>query len=381
MYPRRIAAAAAWALALTLAFGPSFGRPASPLPQLDSVSGLALDRLKPMPRDPANRWADDPAAAAFGKRLFFDKRLSGNGLVSCSTCHDPENDFQDSMPLGKGMGTTNRRTMPIAGAPYGPFLFWDGRKDSLWSQALGPLESAVEHGGDRGLYAGVVSERYRNDYERVFGALPDLKSRDAATRVFVNIGKAIEAYERGFRFAPSRFDRFVAQWKKSGAMPRDILDENEIAGLALFVGKADCVDCHGGPLFTNHKFRNTGVPVMASLPRDRGRAQGVALLKSDEFNCRSRWSDAKPEQCREIPKVVAASERAFKVPSLRNVADRYPYMHAGQFETLAQVLDHYNRAPRAPSGRSELKPLHLTPTEIGQLEAFLRTLSGGVVTP
>jgi len=342
---------------------------------------MSLDRLGPMPHDPGNRWADNPAAAALGQRLFFDGRLSGNGRVSCATCHDRENDFQDSMPLAKGMGTTNRRTMPIAGAPYSPFLFWDGRKDSLWAQALGPLESAVEHGGDREQYARVVASYYRDDYERVFGPLPPLGTRDSATHVFVNIGKAIEAYERRFRFGPSRFDRFVAQWRKSGAMPRDILDEKELAGLALFVGKAKCVDCHSGPLFTNHKFRNTGVPAQPSLPQDRGRAQGVAALRSDEFNCRSRWSDAKPEQCREFPARVPASERAFKVPSLRNVADRYPYMHAGQFETLAQVLDHYNRAPAAPSGRSELKPLHLSPAELGQLEAFLRTLSGGTSAP
>jgi len=381
MIPRTIAALAAWTLALSLAFGPSLGRPASTGPELEAVSGLALDRLKPMPRDPGNRWADDAAAAALGQKLFFDVRFSGNGKVSCATCHDPDNDFQDSMPRAKGIGFTNRRTMPIAGVPYSPFLFWDGRKDSLWAQALGPLENPVEHGGERGQYARVVETYYRDEYQRVFGPLPKLDDRDSATRVFVNMGKAIEAYERRFRFGPSRFDRFVAQWRKTGAMPRDILDEKELAGLALFVGKANCVDCHSGPLFTNHKFRNTGVPVMASLPRDQGRAQGVVLLKSDEFNCRSRWSDAKPEQCREIPRVVPASERAFKVPSLRNVADRYPYMHAGQFETLAQVLDHYNRAPKAPSGRTVLKPLHLSPVELGQLEAFLRTLSGGVVTP
>jgi cytochrome c peroxidase len=107
-------------------------------------------------------------------------------------------------------------------------------------------------------------------------------------------------------------------------------------------------------------------------------------MRSDEFNCRSRWSDAKPEQCRDVSFAFLrtfASERAFKVPSLRNVADRAPYMHAGQFATLAEVLDHYNRAPAAPSGRSELKPLHLGPAEIDELEAFLRTLSGGVSAP
>jgi cytochrome c peroxidase len=378
---RTIAPIAAWALALALAFGASIGHPAPGLPELEDVVALSLENLGPVPPDPGNRWADDPAAAAFGQRLFFDERLSGNGHVSCATCHVPARGFQDGTPLGKAMGSTNRRTMPIAGAAYAAFLFWDGRKDSLWAQALGPLESPAEHGGDRVQYAHIVADHYRDEYQRVFGRLPDLADRESATRVFVNIGKAIEAYERQVRFRPSRFDRFVAEWRKAGAMPRGILDPQEIAGLALFVGKADCVECHGGPLFTSHKFRNTGVPAPASLPRDQGRVQGLAALKSDEFSCRSRWSDAKPGQCREIPRLVAASERAFKAPSLRNVAERAPYMHAGQFATLSEVLEHYNRAPAAPSGRNVMTRLHLSPAEIDQLEAFLRTLSGGVSAP
>jgi cytochrome c peroxidase len=370
-----ITAIAALALTIALAFGARVGHRASALPE--KVFALSLERLGPTPRDPSNRWADDAAAADLGRRLFFDQRLSGNGRVSCATCHDPENDFQDAMPLAKGMGTTNRRTMPIAGAAYGRFFFWDGRKDSLWSQALGPLESPVEHGGDRMRYAQIVAAHYREEYERVFGPLPQPGEREGATRIFVNIGKAIEAYERRIQFLPSRFDRFVHEWRKSGVMPRDILDEREIAGLKLFIGKAACVDCHKGPLLNHDKFFNTGVPVRSALPPDHGRATAIASLKADEFNCRSRWSDASPEECREPPRRVPASERAFKVPSLRNVADRAPYMHSGQFATLAEVLDHYNRAP----GESVLKALHLEPAELDELEAFLRTLSGGVAAP
>src|SRR5689334_18923530 len=122
---------------------------------------LWIGNLEPLPADPSNRWANDPAAAALGERLFFDKRLSSNGQVSCATCHDPQRAFQDGVALAKGVGTTNRRTMPIAGMAYSPFLFWDGRKDSLWSQALGPLESPVEHGGDRMQYAQVIARHYR----------------------------------------------------------------------------------------------------------------------------------------------------------------------------------------------------------------------------
>jgi cytochrome c peroxidase len=366
---------------------------------------LSIDGLEALPPDPSNRWADDPAAADLGHRLFFDQRLSANGSVSCASCHEPNREFQDGIPLAKGAGTTDRRTMPVAGTAHSPFLFWDGRKDSQWAQALGPLESAVEHGGSRAQYAHVVATHYRRDYERVFGAMPDLRGvpaaagpvtdpaarsawermsqaqRDAVTAVFVNVGKAIAAYERHLQYGPSRFDRFAAEWKRTGTQPREILGAEERAGFALFAGKANCTECHNGPLFTNNEFHNTGVPGGAGLPEDRGRLPAVAGVKSDEFNCRSRWSDARPDECRELDFLApasAAQERAYKVPSLRNVAERAPYMHAGQFASLAQVLEHYNRAPAAPAGRSELRPLRLGAAELRQLEAFLRTLSGGI---
>ena len=103
---------------------------------------MSLAELEPLPRDPTNRVADDPRAADLGRRLFFDTRLSSNGRVACSTCHQPDRGFQDGTALATGVGITARRTMPIAGMARSPFLFWDGRKDSLWAQALGPLESA-----------------------------------------------------------------------------------------------------------------------------------------------------------------------------------------------------------------------------------------------
>jgi cytochrome c peroxidase len=354
-----------------------------PQPMPAEVRDLWLANLEPLPADPSNRWADDAAAAELGHRLFFDTRLSSDGSVACATCHDPGKEFQDGRPLARGVGTTDRRTMPIAGTAYSPFLFWDGRKDSQWAQALGPLESPVEHGGTRALYARVIATHYRADYERVFGAMPDTEGRDpdGVTRVFVNIGKAIAAYERRIGYGASPFDTYVAAWEKNGAPPRGVLTAAETAGMALFTGKAGCIQCHNGPLLTNNEFHNTGVPQRTGVPADRGRIVAAATVKSDEFNCRSRWSDAAPGQCPELDVLPAPShamDRAFKVPSLRNVADRAPYMHAGQFQTLAEVLQHYNTAPAAPAGHSELKPLRLTPEELRQLEAFLRSLSGGV---
>ena len=372
--------------------------------QIAQLSSLSLRDLDAVPVDPTNKVADDPRAAELGERLFFDTRLSGAGRVSCGTCHDPTREFQDGIPLGKGVRETSRRTMPVAATAHAPFLFWDGRKDSQWAQALGPLESPVEHGGTRGQYARLIAEHYRADYERIFGRLPALEGippvagpvddpaaraawagmndaqRDAVTGVYVNIGKAIAAYERRIQYGPSRLDRFVEALQVTGHQPEGILTGDEVAGLRLFVGKASCVNCHNGPLLTNNEFHNTGVPARPELPRDTGRLSGADGVLRDEFNCRSRWSDA-PSKCAELEFLVTGGhvlKRAFKVPSLRNVADRAPYMHAGQIGTLAEVIDHYNRAPKAPSGHSELKPLRLSAQEQRQIEAFLRSLSGGI---
>lgn len=362
------------------------------------VLSLALDALPPLPPDPSNRVADDPRAAALGRAIFFDTRFSGNGEVACATCHDPERQFQDDLPLSRGMGRTGRRAMPLAGAARSPFLFWDGRKDSLWAQALGPLESAVEHGGDRTGYAQLVAEAYRPDYEAVFGSLPDLgglpahagpvadpgaaASWDAMTavdrrsvsEVFANLGKAIAAFERTIAPVPTRFDAWVA----SDAFPAPgLLDEEEVAGLRLFIGKAECTNCHNGPLLTDNHFHNTGVPAAPGLPEDLGRAAGARLVQEDPFNCLGAFSDATPGDCSELRFLAPAGPemlRAFKPPSLRGVASRPPYMHAGQLATLEDVIAHYAAAPAAPAGHSELRPIDLDQKERAQILAFLRTL-------
>ena len=331
------------------------------------VQSLSLAALEPLPADPSNRYADNPGAAALGKQLFFDTRLSGNGQVSCGSCHVPERQFQDDLDRAQGVGTTDRRTMPIAGTAYSPWQFWDGRKDSQWSQALGPLESPVEHGGRRGMYAQVIAAHYADEYRQVFGSDVDFAD---TTRVFVNIGKAIAAFERTIQFKPSRFDRF--------AETGDGLTQDEIAGLKLFIGKASCTQCHNGALLTDNVFHNTGVAARADLPRDVGRALGAKQVLADEFNCRSKWSDASAEQCAELEFLIADGHelmRAYKTPSLRGAATRSPYMHAGQIANLDAVLDHYNRAPTAPEGHTELKPLRLSRKELAQLAAYLRTLN------
>jgi cytochrome c peroxidase len=380
--------------------------------EITTLRGLWIGSLPALPPDPSNKVADDERAVALGQQLFFDTRLSVNGKVACASCHLPQLGFQDGKPLGQGVGTTARRTMPIAGTAYSPWLFWDGRKDSQWAQALGPLESPAEHGGSRTQYAHLIDQSYRAEYESLFGSLPNLADtarfpaaagpvadpatrtawermapadRDAISQVYANIGKAIAAYERKIMPGPSRFDQYVdALTKGDTAGMQAALKPDEVAGLRLFVGKGQCINCHNGPLFTNNDFHNTGVPAAPALPEDTGRAKGVQQVLEDEFNCLSTYSDAAPEDCGELRFAKAddhALERQFKPPSLRDVAERAPYMHAGQFATLRQVLGHYNRAPAAPAGHSELKPLNLSDRELVQLEAFLRSLSGPLNTP
>jgi cytochrome c peroxidase len=206
--------------------------------------------------------------------------------------------------------------------------------------------------------------------------------RGAVSRLYANMGKAIAAYERLLQPGPSRFDAYIeAVVAGNLAVMQATFTPDEAAGLQLFIGRGNCLDCHNGPLLTNNDFHNTGVPVVPGLPEDTGRLLGAEQVLRDEFNCLSAYSDATPPACGELRFLVAGDHdlaRKFRPPSLRNVADRAPYMHAGQFATLEEVLAHYSQAPESPADHSELEPLRFTQQESAQLIAFLRTLSGPV---
>lgn len=134
------------------------------------LSGFTLDELPALPDAPGNRLADDEQAAKLGHRLFFDTGLSANGEVACSTCHEPERYFTDGLAQSQALGTTRRSAPSIPSALHGPWQFWDGRADSLWAQALSPLEDLNEHGLDRTQAARYFVTEYQADYEQVFGA-------------------------------------------------------------------------------------------------------------------------------------------------------------------------------------------------------------------
>lgn len=412
-----LATLAAAVVAATLGLAEGTAQAASPSASRWSEADTAtlrsmhLSKLPATPADSSNAVAGRPEAVALGERLFFDVRLSKNGRVACASCHAPERGFQDGRSVGQGVGTGSRRTMPVAAAAHSPWLFWDGRKDSLWSQALGPLEDGVEHGANRVQLVRLLATHYRAEYEALFGRLPTMQAvpehagplgsteerrawerlsdeqRDGTNRAFANLGKAIAAYERTLVPGESRFDRYVAAVLAKDAARQEVLTLQEVSGLRLFVGKAQCATCHSGPLLTDQHFHNTGVPPRDPLRPDRGRSLAVAKAQQDEFNCLGRYSDAAPDACQELRFIASddpGMEGAFKTPSLRNVASRAPYMHAGQLASLEEVVAHYARSPKAAAGHSELahggaghaerKPIRLSDAEARDLVAFLKTL-------
>ena len=366
-----------------------------------------------MSPDPSNAVADDPGAATLGHQLFFDSRLSANGAVSCATCHQPERRFTDGLPKGRGVGLSGRNSRSIVGTAYSPWLYWDGRRDSQWAQALSPLEDPAEHGGNRMQYVRFIANdvEYSNQYESLFGPLPDFsdtgrfpesaaplddpvinaawagmtdEDRHIVNQTYANIGKAIAAYERLIMPGPSRFDEYVRALLSDNEQPADgILTNEEILGLQLFIDEARCTECHNGPLFTNNEFHNTGVLSFPGEMPDRGRIDGLKKVLVDPFNCFGDFSDDPNKRCAELTFVRSGIELigSTRTPSLRNLGGTAPYSHKGQNESIAELLDLYNRAPLAMIGHNEAEEkLKLGRRELKQLEAFLETLDAPLAT-
>jgi len=373
---------------------------------------LSIASLPESPHVNSNAVAKNPVAMELGQRIFFDKRFSANGQVACASCHKPELYFTDGLKTSQGVGTVARNAPTIVGASYHVWFFHDGRADSLWSQALGPLEHPLEHGGTRSQYAHLIyaDKTLRQLYEKLFGPMPNLSDsnrfpanaapirsnraatnnwnkmkpadRKAITQVFVNMGKAIEAYERKLIPGPSKFDRYVeAAVKKDKAKMKNLFSDKELAGLQTFMGKGNCMICHNGPMFTDFGFHNTATPPRDVRKYDFGRSKGIHKLKKSPFNCLGEYNDAKEKQCDELKYLVIHKEEiyaAFKTPSLRNVSKTAPYMHAGQYKTLPDVLKHYAEPPPTKVGMSDLLPVKLDDKDLLQLEAFLHTLDSEI---
>ena len=290
----------------------------------------AWPRAVPYPADNIHT----PAREALGKALFFDPRLSGSQWISCATCHNPALGWEDGLPtaIGHGMEVLGRKTPTILNLAWAPQLFWDGRAYSLEEQALGPIEAA----GEMNLPLDQMVARVAaiSGYQDMFEAAYPGEGVSEAT-----VGKAIATYERTIVSGTAPFDRWVGG-------DRNAVSDAAKRGFALFTGRANCAACHSGPRFTDDSFHDIGV-----VGDDMGRADlipGVPIL-----------------------------EYAFKTPTLRNIAQRAPYMHNGSEATLADVIDLYALGGREhrPSLSNEMRPFDASDRDRADLVAFLESLT------
>ena len=273
------------------------------------------------------------AKADLRRTLFFDPRLSGNNYISCAICHNPSFAWGDGLPTGIGHGMTRlgRRTPTILNLAWGELLMWDGRFESLEEQALGPMAADVEM--NQNMDAIVAELKAIPEYRTLF------KISFGEEGITVpNIAKAIATFERTVVSGIAPFDKWIAG------------DEEAISvaakrGFDLFNNKANCVACHSGWNFTDDSFHDIGLE-----STDIGRGEQVPNVKP--------------------------MKHAFKVPTLRNVVERAPYMHDGSARNLYSVVEHYDNAfVKRPSLSTEIYKLNLTAQEKTDLVEFMKTLS------
>lgn len=337
---------------------------------------------QPAQRDPTNRLSGHAAAIEFGELLFLDKRLSGSGRVACATCHQPERLWIDGEKRAFGRTRVDRNTPTLADVRLHRAFGWSGAADSLWAQSIRPILDARELAAD----AEHVAKLIRSDtdfacrFERATGAKPEAVD---AERVLVDTGKALAAFVEtlgsnpapfdGFRDALARGDERTAAARFSPAAQR---------GLRLFIGKANCVQCHSGPNFSSGEFRRTGVPLAIDAERvDAGRFDSLRELLRSRFNLLSKYNDAPAAPAAAATKETSVRDRdwgRFRVPSLRNTVLTAPYMHNGHFASLSEVVEYYSELKTVgeyPNPDPLLQPLKLSAQEKNDLVLFLESLT------
>ena len=333
-----------WFAISLLPFLMACGAPAGPAPWETASPVVAI------PEPPLGSQADfaslsfkvTPEKVRLGRWLFYDPRLSGDGTISCGTCHRPENAFSEPTPHSTGIrGQQGARKSPSfvnAAWPIYPVYFWDGRAASLTEQAKGPMANPIEMGGSHEVITRSVSENpgYRKVFRDTYG--DDVITID-------RIAEAIAAYEATRLSGNSPWDRWKAGDEKA-------VSDQVKAGDALFFDKAGCAQCHVGWNFTDAQFHNLGIGWDEGKKAfgDTGR---VAISKN------------------------ATDTGAFKTPTLRDVSKHAPYMHDGSLATLKDTVEHYNKGGTPnPWLSPKVRRLDLTPAEVDALVAFMQALDG-----
>ena len=346
----------------------SFGQP-KPLQQVGAPAELTRDAM------PADN-PQTPEKISLGQRLFFERRLSVDGTVSCSTCHDPQFAFTDRKPLSVGIkGRVGQRNAPtILNALYNKTQFWDGRVNTLEEQAANPIVNAFEMGHPN-LDAAVAQiasvEEYQQAFQRVFGRAangPDLL-------------RAIASYERTQLSFDSPFDRFIAG-------ENNAIDASAKRGWELFNTQARCNKCHAltdsqrdVTVFTDNDFHNIGIGIIRHNVVALAR-QAEQLIKSGDTAAIDRAAIQTDMSAlgRFLITKKQKDTASFKTPDIRNVLVTGPYFHDGSQATLWDVIDHYNKGDglQNPYLDEDIQPLALTETDIDDLVAFMASLTSAI---
>lgn len=273
------------------------------------------------------------AKADLGRKLFFDPRLSGAANMSCASCHNPGLSWGDGLPTGVGANAKRlaRRSPSILNLAWAEALMWDGRAETLEAQATGPIEEPAEM--NQSMSTLLVSLGNLPGYRTAFAAAFPGEPISATT-----IARAIATFERTVVSGKAPFDRWIEG-------DTTAIDDAARRGFIAFNTKGNCAACHGGWRFTDDSFHDIG-------------------LDSDD-----------PGRGRIVPGVEPL-RHAFKTPGLRNIAERGPYMHDGSIKTLPAVVRHYDGGFRQrPSLSDQVYKLNLSERDVGDIVAFLKTLS------
>lgn len=295
------------------------------------------------------------AKIELGKQLFFDRRLSGDGTMNCVTCHDPEQGYSDGLEISLNYPTTrNWRNSPtLINVAFQKYLFHDGRAATLEEQALFPMMSAFEMNQNLDFMEEEIRSvpEYVAAFSKVFGDNDVTRER---------IAMAIAAFERTLISRDAPIDRYLEGDSKA-------LSPEALAGYALFTGKGNCSECHFGANLMDDKFHALQVqenPDHLTDPRIAATRRFVAKIYHFE-----QYRTLNEDPGRYLITGDRKDWKAFKTPTLREIARTAPYMHNGIYATLDEVIDFFN----AGGGKENtvLKPLHLTQAEKEQLKAFL----------
>ena len=319
-----------------------------------TISAKSLEVLGEIPI-PSNN-PQTPEKIELGKKLFFDRRLSGDGTMSCSTCHDPKQGFSDGLPTSLSYPTPkNWRNSPtLFNVAYKKRLFHDGRSQSLEEQALFPMASAFEMNQNLDFLEEEIRavEEYRQAFASVFGDADITRER---------IAKAIAAFERTLISGVAPLDRFL-QGEVSALTPE------AQKGYEIFIGKGSCISCHNGATLSDQGFHALMVEEPAASRDDpRVAATRRYVGKVSGYEDFRRLAD---DPGRYLVTKDPQDRQAFQTPTLREIGSSGPYMHNGRYETLAEVIEFFNSG--GGPGNQQLSPLKLSDEEKAALQTFLK---------